>query len=160
MEVKVPRDILQYEESLFFGLTLRQFLFSVIAIAVAVGSFLLAKPMLGTETASWICMVAALPFALLGFVRYNGMTADRFAKVWFRSEILFPKVLVYRGTNLYADLIEFDREEEANAKNKKPSKAEEKQKAKNQKEKRRREKDFERRGRNIFKFRKRGRIVR
>ena len=41
MEVKVPRDILQYEESLFFGLTLRQFLFSVIAIAVAVGSFLL-----------------------------------------------------------------------------------------------------------------------
>ena len=116
--------------------------------------------MLGTETASWVCMVSALPFALLGFVRYNGMTADQFVKVWVRSEILFPKVLVYRGTNLYADLIEFDREEEANAKNKKPGKAEEKQKAKKQKEKRRREKDFERRGRNIFKFRKRGRIVR
>ena len=160
MEVKVPRDILQYEESLFFGLTLRQFLFSVIAIAVAVGSFLLCKPMLGTETASWVCMVSALPFALLGFVRYNGMTADQFVKVWVRSEILFPKVLVYRGTNLYADLIEFDREEEANAKNKKPGKTEEKQKAKKQKEKHRREKDFERRGRNIFKFRKRGRIVR
>ena len=88
------------------------------------------------------------------------MTADQFVKVWVRSEILFPKVLVYRGTNLYADLIEFDREEEAKAKNKKPGKAEEKQKAKKQKEKRRREKDFERQGRNIFKFRKRGRIVR
>ncbi len=160
MEVKVPRDILQYEESLFFGLTLRQFLFSVIAIAVAVGSFLLCKSMLGTETASWICMVAALPFALLGFVRYNGMTADQFVKVWIRSEILFPKVLVYRGSNLYAELIEFDREEEGNARNKKPGKAEDKKKAKKQKERCRREKDFESRGRNIFKFRKRGRIVR
>lgn len=160
MEVKVPRDILQYEGSLFFGLTLRQFLFSVLAVAVAVGAFLLCKPLLGTETASWICMVAALPFALLGFVRYNGMTADQFVKVWVRSEILFPKVLVYRGSNLYAELIEFDREEEANARNRKPGKNEEKQQAKKQKEKRRREKDFERRGRNIFKFRKRGRIVR
>lgn len=159
MEVKVPRDILQYEESLFFGLTLRQFLFSVLAVAVAVGAFLLCKPLLGTETASWICMVAALPFALLGFVRYNGMTADQFVKVWVRSEILFPKVLVYRGSNLYAELIEFDREE-ANARNRKPGKTEGKQQAKKQKERRRREKDFERRGRNIFKFRKRGRIVR
>lgn len=159
MEVKVPRDILQYEESLFFGLTLRQFLFSVLAVAVAVGAFLLCKPLLGTETASWICMVAALPFALLGFVRYNGMTADQFVKVWVRSEILFPKVLVYRGSNLYAELIEFDREE-ANARNRKLGKTEGKQQAKKQKERRRREKDFERRGRNIFKFRKRGRIVR
>ena len=160
MEVKVPRDILQYEESLFFGLTLRQFLFSVLAVAVAVGAFLLCKPLLGTESASCICMVAALPFALLGFVRYNGMTADQFVKVWVRSEILFPKVLVYRGSNLYAELIEFDREEEANARNRKPGKTEGKQQAKKQTERRRREKDFERRGRNIFKFRKRGRIVR
>ena len=110
MEVKVPRDILQYEESLFFGLSLRQFLFSLLAVGVAVGAYFLFDPILGTETTSWICMVAALPFALLGFVRYNGMTADQFARTWVRSELLFPEVLVFRGSNFYMDAVEQGRE--------------------------------------------------
>ena len=33
--------------------------------------------MLGTETTSWICIIAAAPFAALGFVKYNGMTAEK-----------------------------------------------------------------------------------
>ena len=159
MEVKVPRDILQYEESLFFGLSLRQFLFSLLAVGVAVGAYFLFDPMLGTETTSWICMVAALPFALLGFVRYNGMTADQFARTWVRSELLFPEVLVFRGSNFYMDAVEQGREEEANPKRKKAV-SDEKKRARKAKEKRRREKDFERRGRNIYKFRKRGMISR
>lgn len=157
MEVKVPRDILQYEESLFFGLSLRQFLFSLLAVGVAVGAYFLFDPMLGTETTSWICMIAALPFALLGFVRYNGMAADQFARTWVRSELLFPEVLVFRGSNFYMDAVEQRREEEANPKRKKAV-SDEKKQARKAKEKRRREKDFERRGRNIYKFRKRGMI--
>lgn len=157
MEVKVPRDILKYEEALFFGLSLRQFLFSLMAVGVAVGAFLLANPVLGTETASWICMLAALPFALLGFVRYNGMTADRFARTWVRSELLLPKVLVFRGSNFYMDAVEQGRCEEASPKRKAKGDVPEEKPAK-PKEKRQREKDFERRGRNIYKFRKRGMI--
>lgn len=159
MEVKVPRDILQYEESLFFGLTLRQFIFSLLAVGVAIGSYFLFNPILGTETTSWICMVGALPFALLGFVRYNGMTADQFVKTWVRSEILFPEVLVFHGSNFYMDAIEQGREDEANPKRKKAGREDKKQ-ARKAREKRRREKDFERRGRNIYKFRKRGMISR
>lgn len=48
---------------------------------------------------SWVCIISALPFALLGFVSYNGMTADQFARTWIRSEILFPRVLIYRSSN-------------------------------------------------------------
>lgn len=157
MEVKVPRDILKYEEALFFGLSLRQFLFSLLAIGVAVGAYLLCSPHLSTETTSWICIVAALPFAFLGFVHYNGMTADRFARTWVRSELLFPKVLIYQGTNLYMDAIEQGRIEKARPKRKPLIKRSGKQKVEREMKKRRREKDFERRGRNIYKFRKRGR---
>ena len=157
MEVKVPRDILKYEEALFFGLSLRQFLFSLMAVGVAVGAFLLANPVLGTEMASWICMVAALPFALLGFVRYNGMTADQFMKVWIRSELLFPKVLVFRGGNFYMDAVEQGRCGEANPK-RKAADDPAPEKEKKHKERRQRERDFEHRGRNIYKFRKRGMI--
>lgn len=157
MEVKVPRDILKYEEALFFGLSLRQFLFSLLAVGVAVGAYLLCSPYLPTETTSWICIAAALPFAFLGFVHYNGMTADQFVRTWVRAELLFPKVLIYQGTNLYMEAIEQGRIGAARPKRKWLVKRTGKRKTERQTEKRRHEKDFERRGRNIYKFRKRGR---
>ena len=36
MEVKINREIRNYTESMFFGLSLRQFIFSVLAMGVAV----------------------------------------------------------------------------------------------------------------------------
>ncbi len=39
MEVKINKEIRNYTESMFFGLSLRQFLFSVLACGVAVGLF-------------------------------------------------------------------------------------------------------------------------
>ena len=37
MEVKINREIRSYTESMFFGLTMRQFVFSLLAVVVAVG---------------------------------------------------------------------------------------------------------------------------
>ena len=39
MEVKINREIRDYQESIFFGLNLRQLIFSILAIAVAVGVY-------------------------------------------------------------------------------------------------------------------------
>lgn len=77
MEIKINREIRNYTESMSFGLLLRQFIFSVIDCGVAVGLYFLLKPHLGTETVSlsWVCILGAAPFATLGFVKYNGMTA-------------------------------------------------------------------------------------
>ncbi len=105
MEVKINREIRDYTESMFFGLSLRQFVFSVLAILVAVGSYFLLKPYLGTETVSWVCILGAAPFAALGFIRYNGMTAERFLWAWLRSEFIIPKRLMFRASNLYYELI-------------------------------------------------------
>ena len=59
---------------MFFGLSLRQFIFSVLACGVAVGLYFLLRPYVGTETVSWVCILGAALFAALGFVKYNGMT--------------------------------------------------------------------------------------
>ena len=56
MEVKINREIRNYTESMFFGLSLRQFIFSVLACGIAVGLYFLLKPYLGTETVSWVCI--------------------------------------------------------------------------------------------------------
>ena len=43
MEVKINREIRNYTESMFFGLSLRQFIFSVLACGIAVGLYFLLK---------------------------------------------------------------------------------------------------------------------
>ena len=105
MEVKINREIRNYTESMFFGLSLRQFIFSVLACGVAVGLYFLLKPYVGTETVSWVCILAAMPFAALGFVKYNGMTAEKAIWAWIKSEFLMPKKLVFNSTNTYYELM-------------------------------------------------------
>ena len=105
MEVKINREIRNYTESMFFGLSLRQFIFSVLACGVAVGLYFLLKPHIGTETVSWVCILGAAPFAALGFVKYNGMTAEKFIWAWIKSEFLMPKKLVFHSTNTYLELM-------------------------------------------------------
>ena len=105
MEVKINREIRNYTESMFFGLSLRQFIFSVLACGVTVGLYFLLKPHLGTETVSWVCILGAAPFAALGFVKYNGMTAEKFLWAFIKSEFLMPKKLVFHFTNTYYELM-------------------------------------------------------
>ena len=101
MEVKINKEIRNYTESMFFGLSMRQFLFSVLACGVAVGLFFLFRGRFGTETVSWMCVLGASPFAVMGFVRYNGMTAEQFVWAWIKSEFIMPKKLLFVPENLY-----------------------------------------------------------
>jgi hypothetical protein len=105
MEVKINREIRNYTESMFFGLSLRQFIFSVLACGVAVGLYFLLRLYVGTETVSWVCILGAAPFAALGFVKYNGMTAEKAIYAWIKSEFLMPKKLVFHSTNVYYELM-------------------------------------------------------
>ena len=72
MEVRINKEVRNYQESLFFGLSLRQFLFALLAVAVAVGVYFGLRPVLGDGEIGWVCILAAFPFALGGFFQYNG----------------------------------------------------------------------------------------
>ncbi len=104
MEVKINKDIREFSESIFFGLSLRQFIFSLLACAVAVILYFTLKPHLGLETVSWVCILGAIPFAVLGFVKYNGMTAEQFIVAFIKSEFLIPKRLTFKSKNIYAEI--------------------------------------------------------
>ena len=93
MEVKINKEIRAFKETIFFGLTLRQFIYTVLACLVAVILYFILKPILGIEILSWICILGAVPFAVLGFIKYNGMTAEQFFVAWIKSEILTPDTL-------------------------------------------------------------------
>ena len=93
MEVKINREIRNYTESMFFGLSMRQFIFAILAVGVAVLVYFLLRPYLGTETVSWVCILGAAPFAAMGFITYHGMTAEQFLWAWLRSEFIEPRFL-------------------------------------------------------------------
>ena len=103
MEVKINKDIREFSESIFFGLSLRQFIFSVLACIVAVILYFVLKPFFGIETLSLVCILGAAPFAILGFVKYNGMTAEKFVIAFIKSEFLIPKKLTFKAKNIYAE---------------------------------------------------------
>lgn len=104
IEVKLNKELQDYHESVFFGLSLRQTVCSVLAIGAAVGLHFLLSPYLHKEIVSWISLLGAVPFALMGFFRYNGMPAEKFFVVWIRCKLLVPKILCCRTTNTYYEL--------------------------------------------------------
>ncbi len=114
MEVKINREIREYTESIFFGLSMRQFIFSCLACCVAVLLYFILKPYFGVETLSWVCILGAVPFAVLGFVTYNGMTAEKFIATWIKSEILMPKKLTFKPVNFYDELLKYKIENKKN----------------------------------------------
>ena len=109
IEVKINKEVRDYQESLFFGLSLRQTAFALLAVT----AYFLLRGTVDDETISVVCILAAFPFALCGFFRYNGMTFERFILVFLRSELLYPKRLVYRSENLYAKVMEHSSVKEA-----------------------------------------------
>lgn len=113
MEVRINKEVRNYQESLFFGLTLRQFLFALLAVAVALGVYFGLRSVIGEGEIGWLCVLAAFPFALGGFFQYNGMTFEAFILALIRSEFLYPRQLVFRSENLYAKALEYSTSKEA-----------------------------------------------
>ena len=105
MEVKINKEIRDYTESVYFGLSLRQFIFSILACGMAVVLYFLFRPYFGIETLSWLCILGAAPFAAIGFIKYNGMNAEEFVLAYIRSEWLTPKELVFKPENYYYELL-------------------------------------------------------
>lgn len=105
MEIKINKEIRDYTESVYFGLSLRQFIFSILACGMAVVLYFVFRPYFGIETLSWLCILGAAPFAAIGFIKYNGMNAEEFLLAYIRSEFLTPKELVFNPTNYYYELL-------------------------------------------------------
>ena len=98
MEVKMNKEIRDYQESMFFGLNFRQCTFSVLAILAAVAIYFGTKGRLPDDVQGWLCMLGAAPFAACGFFKYHGMTAEQFLWAFIKSEILYPKKLSFKPT--------------------------------------------------------------
>ena len=99
MEIRINKEIKDYHESLFMGLSMRQFMCSLGAVGAAVGIYFGLKGVLDKETVSWLCIVCAAPLAATGFFNYNGMNFEQFVVAYIYSEFLCSGVRTYKSEN-------------------------------------------------------------
>ena len=95
----------KHKETIFFVLSLRQFLCAVLSLVIAAGVFLLTRQLVGKESASWLCILSAAPVALAGFFSYNGLTLEEFIWAVIRSELLCAGPRKFIARNLHYDLL-------------------------------------------------------
>ena len=112
MEIKINREVRNYKESIFFGLSLRQFISVLISCGFAILTYFTFRDKLGLEITSWICIAIALPFILIGFVKFNGMNFEDAIVAFIYSKFLIPKKLYFKADNIYVSLTEEYRNEE------------------------------------------------
>lgn len=128
MEVKVNKEIRDYKEKGFFGLTYRQIILIGTGLALSVFVYYKTGRYVPLDVASWILMAVMLPFGAMAFISYNGMNAWQLLVCWFRFTLLMPKRLIFAEKNLYNEILR-DVEQEI----RKETRAEEKRKRKEKK---------------------------
>ena len=88
MEIKINKEIRSYKETVYFGLTARQLICSLLAVGTAVGLYFALRGVLDRETLGWLCIVGAAPMAAAGFFHYNGLTLEQFLWAWCKTNFL------------------------------------------------------------------------
>lgn len=84
---------------------MRQFICSLIGVAAAVAIYFGLADVLGRETVSWLCVLAAAPFAVAGFFNYNSMTLEKFLVAWARSEFFCAGPRKFVAENTYYQML-------------------------------------------------------
>ena len=75
------------------------------AVGIAVAVYLGLGPVLGQETASWLCVLAAAPIAVAGVFSYHGLTLEQFAWAFIKSEFLCAGGRRFVSENFYYTIL-------------------------------------------------------
>ena len=94
IEIRIPKEIKNYREKLFFGLTLRQSICAGAALLICVPLYIFGNKFLPQEAVSWAVILIAAPLMMAGFFRYNDMMFEQFAVELF-YHLFTPQKRVY-----------------------------------------------------------------
>ena len=117
MHIEVNRDLDKFKESVVLGLSARQLIYSIIALALGSGIVLLVYPYVGLTVSAYIAVPVVAPIALTGFYSYHGMTFVEMMKRKIHFSGKQP-TLKYESTEDDDEILKLLLEEEAESKKK------------------------------------------
>lgn len=122
IEREIPKDISKYEPKFAGPFTIRNLVFGIPGIALAVGCHFLLRPFVPNDVNFFINILVCLPFILCGWVKPYGVPFEKYISIVFVSLVLAPKHRKYRTENLYSDLKESQQTDPAQKNKKKKRK--------------------------------------
>ncbi len=105
MEININKDIREYTEGVFFGLNLRQLICSGLAVASAVAVYFGTRETISKDVITYLCIAAAIPFAAIGFIKYNGMPMEKIVVAWVKDNFIVPRRLTVKSNNIYLEAL-------------------------------------------------------
>lgn len=96
IETDIPIEIDEYQKKVIFGLTGRQLLCLVLAVALGIAVFFLGATVLGLpeDMAGWVLIGTVTPIFLIGFIRPGGEPFERYLSRKLRRAF-WPNRLCY-----------------------------------------------------------------
>jgi len=83
IEVRVPKEIQDYEEKFFFNMTLRQLISVIVSCGITIPMYIFGKKIIPESYLNWLIIVTAMPIIMTGFFKYNGMHFEKYVKIIF-----------------------------------------------------------------------------
>ena len=105
MEININKDIREYTEGVFFGLNLRQLVCSGLAVASAVAVYFGTREIVSKDIMTYLCIAVAIPFAAIGFIKYNGMPMEKIIVAWLKDNFIVPRKLTVKSNNIYLEAL-------------------------------------------------------
>lgn len=101
IEVKIPKEITEYKEKLFFNLNLRQTICSALVISINVPLYIFGQDYISSDVLSWIVILVAVPIFFAGFFKYNSLNFESFLMALIKYNFIYPQLRVYKTKNMY-----------------------------------------------------------
>lgn len=105
MEININKDIREYTEGVFFGLNLRQLICSGLAVTSSVAVYFGARTTFSNDVITYLCIAVAVPFAAVGFIKYNGMPMEKIFVAWLKDNFIVPRRLTFKSNNIYKEAL-------------------------------------------------------
>ena len=100
--IRIPTDIRKYKERIVFGLSVRQLICTVIALAVCVPLYFFGRGYITDDILSWAILIVALPLLAMGFVTINNLPMEKYIVEWLKFELLYPARRRFTSSNAFS----------------------------------------------------------
>ena len=83
IEVEVPHEIMDYQSKVMFGLTLRQFVASLLVLLFVIPSYIVMIMLIdiNNQIANIVIMIISAPILAYGFIQKDGFTFAQIVKI-------------------------------------------------------------------------------
>lgn len=109
IEVRVPKEIMEYKEKIIFGLSIRQLICFILAIIIGVVTYYFGQKIVGANVVSYIVILEVMPIFGVGFIKKNGFTFEKYTVLMFRhifgsNRRVYKPELLIDEINLYKNV--------------------------------------------------------